>query len=31
MRTGIAYQTWIDGDPAALATALDLLEEHESD
>lgn len=32
MRTGIAYATWLDGDPAALATALELLDdEHESD
>lgn len=27
MRSGIAYETWIEGDPAALATAIELLEQ----
>lgn len=27
IRSGITYEQWIEGDPAALATALELLEE----
>lgn len=27
IRSGIAYEKWLEGDPAALATALELLEE----
>lgn len=27
IRSGIAYETWLEGDPAALATAFELLEQ----